>query len=74
MAVTVSITSAQADLSALIERAAAGEEVLISRSGETVARLVAVESRNDGARPAESAGIDPLEDDIRRVFASRYRA
>jgi prevent-host-death family protein len=74
MAVTVDIKMAQTDLSALVERAAAGEEVVIARAGRPVARLVAAEgSRTEGAGAGEDAGIDPLSVDIRRVFAARYR-
>ena len=79
MTVTVSINAAQNDLSSLIDQAAAGEDVVISRSGKPVARLVAVQparkARNGGAAArAADAGIDPLSEDIRRAFVSRYRA
>ncbi len=37
---------AKSTLSRLVERAQAGEEIVISRNGTPVARLVAVEARN----------------------------
>ncbi|MCC7104999.1 MAG: type II toxin-antitoxin system Phd/YefM family antitoxin [Chloroflexi bacterium] len=37
---TINIDEAKADLSRLVERAAAGEEIVIARSGKPVARLV----------------------------------
>lgn len=40
MTKTVNIAEAKARLSALVDRAAAGEEITLSRSGRPVARLV----------------------------------
>jgi prevent-host-death family protein len=40
MTKTVSLTEAKAKLSALVDRAAAGEEILVSRAGRPVARLM----------------------------------
>ena len=37
---TVNIAQAKATLSALVDRAAAGEEIVLARSGKPVARLV----------------------------------
>lgn len=42
MAVTVNVAEAKAQLSKLLDRAAAGEEVVIARSGKPMARLVPV--------------------------------
>lgn len=38
---------AKSNLSALVERAAAGEEIIISRAGRPVARLVALAPRRE---------------------------
>ena len=40
MSATVNIAEAKAKLSALIDRAAAGEEIVLSRAGRPVARLM----------------------------------
>ena len=50
---TVGSFEAKTHLAALIDRAAAGEEVIITRRGKPVARLVAMEPPGDaGAREA----------------------
>jgi prevent-host-death family protein len=68
---TVGVHEAKTHLSRLLQRVAAGEEVVITRSGEPVARLVPVEPP-----PARRLGVlegwfivpddfdDPLPDDI----------
>ena len=43
MTVQVNIAEAKAKLSALLDRALAGEEIVIARAGKPIARLVAVE-------------------------------
>lgn len=43
MAETLNIYDAKTHLSRLVDRVAAGEEVIIARAGKPVARLVAVE-------------------------------
>ena len=50
---TVSITAAKIRLSDLVEKAAAGGEVIITKAGKPVARLVALEKPNfrKSARP-----------------------
>ena len=45
---TVGSFEAKTHLAALIDRAAAGEEVIITRRGKPVARLVAMEGDADG--------------------------
>lgn len=42
----IGMHEAKTTLSRLVERAQAGEEIVISRNGTPVARLVAVEARN----------------------------
>jgi prevent-host-death family protein len=42
---SVNIAEAKAKLSALVDRAAAGEEIVLSRSGRPVARLMPLEEQ-----------------------------
>lgn len=51
----VGIFAAKAQLSQLVERVAQGEEVLVTRHGKPVARLVAPEASSDVAALAEWA-------------------
>lgn len=72
---TVSVHEAKTHLSRLLVRIAAGEDVIITRSGQPVARLVAIED----ARPV--FGVDegrfvvpddfdqPLDEELLRRFA-----
>lgn len=76
--VTVSLEDALERLSALVERAAAGEEIVIETAGKPRARLVAVPVAHSGRR---LGGFlrgqirigkdfnDPLPDDILRAFS-----
>ena len=48
MTVTVSVTEAKASLSELLRRAEAGEEILVARNGQPVAKLSAVRPRVGG--------------------------
>ena len=52
---SVGIFEAKARLSQLIERVAQGEEVLVTRHGKPVARLVAPEASSDASAQAERA-------------------
>jgi prevent-host-death family protein len=75
--VTVSLEDAEERLSALVERAAAGEEIVIEKAGRPRARLVSVSEAQSKRR---SGGFlrgqirigedfdDPLPDDILRAF------
>jgi prevent-host-death family protein len=75
MAKSVGVHEAKTNLSKLLERVSAGEEITITRRGEEVARLVPV--RRGGAR---RLGIDrgrwavpddfdaPLPDDVLAAF------
>lgn len=70
------ITEAKAQLSALVERVLAGEEVVIGRAGKPVAKLVAVgdaprEPRKLGMLKGEfwmADDIDEWPDDIARAL------
>ena len=52
---TVSVAAAKAQLSDLLEQVAAGEEVLITRRGKAVARLVAAKTHIDRSRARKAA-------------------
>lgn len=69
------ISEAKAQLSALIERVLAGEEVIIGKAGKPVARLVRFErpqvSRRPGALKGEiriAEDFDELPEDLRAAF------
>jgi len=76
MAAPVSLYTAKTQLSRLVDRAAAGEEIVIAKSGRPMARLVAYRSRT---KPRTLGGyegkikmrksFDSLPVDVTRVFA-----
>ena len=59
---TVTIHEAETQLSALIDRAAAGEEIVITRGEEPVVRLAPVEKRKPKRVPGRLKGIVNLPD------------
>lgn len=66
MTIQVNIAKAKATLSELVARAEAGEEVVLARNGEAVARITPVKAvEKAGRRPLglwDSLGLDlPLE-------------
>ena len=70
---------AKTKLSQLVERAEAGEDIVIARNGKPVARLVAMRDANllagvHGALRGEvqlSEDFDELPDDIAEAFGAR---
>jgi prevent-host-death family protein len=69
------ISEAKAQLSALIERVLAGEEIIIGKAGKPVARLVKFERPDGPRRPGALKGririaedFDELPDDLRTAF------
>jgi prevent-host-death family protein len=77
MAKTVNIHEAKTHLSRLVRRAQAGEEVVIARGGQPVARLVAIEpstnraiGRDRGLFTVPEDFNDPLEPSILAEFES----
>jgi prevent-host-death family protein len=69
------ISEAKAQLSALIEKVMAGEEIIIGKSGKPVARLVKYENNRQTRLPGALKGkikiaddFDVLPDDVARVF------
>jgi len=69
------ISEAKAQLSALIEKVMAGEEVIIGKAGKPVARLVKYENNRQIRRPGALNGkikiavdFDELPDDLAKAF------
>ncbi|MFG0318276.1 MAG: type II toxin-antitoxin system Phd/YefM family antitoxin [Planctomycetota bacterium JB042] len=73
---TVNIHEAKTHLSRLLERVAAGEEIVIARAGRPIARLVPLLPRPSERRPGSWKGKvvvkddfdSPLPDDLLRAF------
>ena len=57
MATTVNLYEAKTQLSKLVERAAAGEEIVIAKAGKPMARLVTLGRKPPAARLAEGQGL-----------------
>lgn len=60
----VSLYDAKTHLSRLVDRAAAGEEIVITKNGLPLAKLVAAPSTRENRRPAHALGIVYLSDDF----------
>jgi prevent-host-death family protein len=58
------ISEAKAQLSALIEKVMAGEEVIIGKAGKPVARIVKYESSRQARKPGLLKGKIKIEDDF----------
>lgn len=76
MAETINLYEAKTHLSQLVERAAAGEEIIIAKAGRPKARLVPVQKTQRRRKPGLWKGRvwiaddfdDPLPDDILAGF------
>lgn len=74
---TINLYEAKTHLSELVERAAAGEEIVIAKAGRPLARLVPLAKRTTPRPLGSYAGQvwvgpdfeDPLPDDVMRTFA-----
>jgi prevent-host-death family protein len=71
----VSLYDAKTQLSSLVERAAAGEEIVIAKNGVPMAKLVAIPFRGEPRKPANAMGItyiaedfDAADEEIIRMF------
>ncbi|MFC1825187.1 type II toxin-antitoxin system Phd/YefM family antitoxin [Thermodesulfobacteriota bacterium] len=69
------ISKAKAQLSALIEKVIAGQEVIIAKAGKPVAKLVRYERSTEPRKPGALRGkikisddFDELPEDIAKVF------
>ena len=74
--ITVSLANAKAHLSELVERAAAGEAVCITRHGKAVAQITAVDTprkRIDVAALRAMTDAMPVQTEIARDFIRRMR-
>jgi prevent-host-death family protein len=60
----VSLYDAKTHLSRLVDRAAAGEEIVITKNGVPLAKLVAAPSTRKKRRPANALGITYISDDF----------
>jgi prevent-host-death family protein len=78
MTITVNIHEAKTQLSRLLVRVEEGEDVVISRAGRPVARLVPVVARGARRVPGSAAGLihimpdfdDPLPEALLDAFES----
>ncbi|HIE93113.1 MAG TPA: type II toxin-antitoxin system Phd/YefM family antitoxin [Acidobacteria bacterium] len=61
---TVSLYDAKTRLSALVERAAEGEEIVISKSGKPKAKLVPLDDVRPLRTPGKGSGMWHVEDDF----------
>jgi prevent-host-death family protein len=74
--ITVSLANAKAHLSELVERAAAGEAVCITRRGKAVAQITAVDAprkRIDMAALQAMTDAMPVQTETARDFIRRMR-
>ena len=73
---TVNMHAAKTNLSALVDEAAAGKEIIIAKAGKPVARLMPLEKKKFDRRPGRLKGLfkmhdnfdDPLPPDILAAF------
>jgi prevent-host-death family protein len=75
---TVTVTEAKTQLSRLLERVGAGEEIVIRRGSQPVAKLVAYPERRKPRKPGGSRGqiwmsddFDEPDEEIERLFGMR---
>jgi prevent-host-death family protein len=74
--ITVSLANAKAHLSELVERAAAGEAVCITRHGKAVAQITAIDTprkRIDMAALQAMTDAMPVQTETARDFIRRMR-
>ena len=64
MGETVNLYEAKTHLSALVERAAAGEEIVIAKSGKPKAKLVPYRPPTEPRTPAHALGLTFIADDF----------
>jgi prevent-host-death family protein len=60
----VSVSDAKAHLSSLVDRAAAGEEIVIAKNGVPSARLVAAARQGAARRPANAMRVSYIAEDF----------
>ncbi len=67
MAEVVNMHQAKSSLSRLVERALAGEDVVIARNGEALVRLVPIAKRQEPRIPGRSKGNIWIAPDFARM-------
>jgi prevent-host-death family protein len=60
----VNLYEAKTNLSRLVDRAAAGEEIIIAKSGKPKARLIAFRPAGEARKPAHALGLNFISDDF----------
>lgn len=70
MSTQVNIGEAKTHLSRLLERVAAGEEIVIAKANRPVARLVAIHSASERRVPGRLAGRIVLAEDFDEALGS----
>lgn len=78
MATTINVHDAKTHLSSLLQRVEAGEEIVIARAGEPVAKLIPVPRQKPrvpglakGMLTVPDSFFDPLPEDLLRAFEGR---
>jgi prevent-host-death family protein len=74
----VNIHAAKTQLSALVEEAASGKEIIIAKAGKPMARLMPLEQKKFDRKPGRLKGLikmrdnfdDPLPPDVARAFGA----
>ncbi|HVB16040.1 MAG TPA: type II toxin-antitoxin system Phd/YefM family antitoxin [Stellaceae bacterium] len=61
---TVNLYDAKTNLSKLVERAAAGEEIIIAKAGKPKAKLVPYRPPAEPRKPAHALGLTFIADDF----------
>jgi prevent-host-death family protein len=74
MAETVSLYDAKTHLSQLVDRAAEGEEIVISKNGKPLARLMPLASRGARRVPAGALGVVTIRADFDAPLPPGIRA
>ncbi len=68
---TVNIHEAKTQLSKLVERVRAGEEIILAKAGEPVARIVPYVQTRSPRKPGRAQGKDPDRQGLRCAAARR---
>lgn len=71
LAITVGVHEAKTHLSRLLDRVSPGEEVIITRAGQPVARLVGISTTLAQRTPGSAAGRLVLHDDPEEPLPNR---
>ena len=64
MSAIVSLYDAKTQLSSLVDRAAAGEEIVIAKNGSPMAKLVPLPSKGKRRQPAGALKVSYLAEDF----------